>query len=96
MKLTRVQTHRDPSLSPPWETISSDFPIGSSHDVEILRAWDVGYVGRLAHGDSWLPCFVTKSERSNSDEALVIGDAIVAIVVSLDAERRQINVTPKR
>jgi small subunit ribosomal protein S1 len=81
----------------PWATVESRFPIGSQHDVKVMKMADFGVFVQL---DETIEGLIHISELANKrvekpDEVVNVGDVVKAEILSIDRDSRKIALSVK-
>lgn len=81
----------------PWSAIDDKFPIGSQHDVKVMKTADFGVFVEL---DADIEGLIHISELSKNritkpEEVVQVGETIKAEVVTIDKEARRIGLSAK-
>jgi len=81
----------------PWANIDERFPVGSQHDVKVMKSADFGVFVELASDIEGLihVSELSKNRISSPEEVVKVGDTIKAEVVTIDKEARRIGLSAK-
>ncbi len=81
----------------PWSTVDQKFPIGSQHDVKVVKGADFGVFVELAENvEGLIHISELSTKRVEKPEDVVkVGDAIRAEVISIDKDARKIALSAK-
>ncbi|MAE74595.1 MAG: 30S ribosomal protein S1 [Bdellovibrionaceae bacterium] len=83
--------------SDPWSTVEDRFPIGSQHDVKVVKTADFGVFVEL---DADIEGLIHISELTTKrvekpEDVVAVGDSIKAEVITIDQDSRKIGLSAK-
>ncbi len=81
----------------PWSAVETKYPIGSQHDVKVMKMADFGVFVELEENIEGL---IHISELANKriekpDEVVAVGDSVKAEIISIDKDARKIALSVK-
>jgi small subunit ribosomal protein S1 len=83
--------------SDPWSSVEDKYPVGSQHNVKIVKAADFGVFVEL---ESDIEGLIHISELSTkrvdkTDDVVKVGESILAEIITIDKEARKIGLSAK-